>query len=53
MSQPSHSRPDTIQRLCDILERIDSQGIKSFVALDDFDAQQKLRNQARKIASKS
>ena len=53
ISQPSHSRPDSIQRLCDILERIDSQGIKSFVALDDFDAQQKLRNQARKIASKS
>ncbi len=53
ISQPSHSRPDTIQRLCDILERIDNQGIKSFVALDDFDAQQKLRNQARKIASKS
>lgn len=44
--------PYTITRLCTVLERLDSYGIKSYVALDDFDAQQKLRSQSRKIGSK-
>ena len=44
--------PSIVQRLCDILERLDTHGIKSFVALDDFDAQQKLLHQSRKIGGK-
>ena len=44
--------PSIVQRLCAILERLDTHGIKSFVALDDFDAQQKLLHQSRKIGGK-
>ncbi len=45
--------PDTIQRLCTILDRIDTKGIHSFVAIDEIDAQQKLLNKSRQIGKKS
>ena len=44
--------PATITRLCTVLERLDRNGVRSIVALDDIDAQQKLRTQSRKIGSK-
>jgi len=45
--------PETITRLLSVLERLETRGIKSFVALDELDAQQKLRSQSRKIGSKT
>ncbi|WP_455085789.1 2-oxoacid:ferredoxin oxidoreductase subunit delta [Prevotella nigrescens] len=40
------------KQLLDMLKELRDNGIRSYVALDDFDAQQKLRNQVRRIASK-
>lgn len=45
--------PETMERLLSVLERLETRGIKSFVALDELDAQQKLRSQSRKIGSKT
>lgn len=38
--------------LLDMLKELRDNGIRSYVALDEFDAQQKLRNRVRRIASK-
>jgi len=43
---------ELITRLYDLLDNIRHNGIPATVALDDFDAKVKLRDQARKIASK-
>lgn len=40
------------KQLLDMLKELRDNGIRSYVALDEFDAQQKLRNQVRRIASK-
>lgn len=40
------------KQLLDMLKELRDNGIRSYVALDEFDAQQKLRNQIRRIASK-
>ena len=49
-SQPAD---DTLlQRLCTLLSRLEAEGIPAFVALDEFDAKQQMRNQSRKIGSK-
>ena len=49
-----HPTPDTtaINRLTDVLDRMERNGIPSIVALTDLDAQQKLRDRARHIGSK-
>ena len=44
--------PSLIQDLTTVLSALKDNGIKSFVALDDFDAQQKIRQKSRKIGSK-
>lgn len=41
-----------MQRLSTVLERIDKRGIPAYVALDEFDAEQKRREQSRRIGSK-
>ena len=41
-----------VQRLYAVLEHIDTHGIPAYVALDEFDAEQKRREQSRKIGSK-
>ena len=41
-----------MQRIYDVLSRIEEQPIQAYVALDDFDAKQKMREQARRIGSK-
>lgn len=41
-----------MQRLTTVLEKIDERGIPAFVALDEFDAEQKRREQSRRIGSK-
>jgi hypothetical protein len=45
-------RDEYSKELLDTLKELRNNGIRSYVALDDFDAQQKLRNQVRRIASK-
>lgn len=45
-------RDEYNKELLDTLKELRNNGIRSYVALDDFDAQQKLRNQVRRIASK-
>ena len=50
-SSPSLS-PSLIQDLTTVLSSLQEKGIKSYVALDDFDAQQKIRQKSRKIGSK-
>ena len=50
--QPSALSPSLIQDLTTVLSSLKERGIKSYVALDDFDAQQKLRQKSRKIGSK-
>ena len=50
--QPSSLSPSLIKDLTTVLSSLKEKGIKSFVALDDFDAQQKLRQKSRKIGSK-
>lgn len=42
-----------MQRICDVLSRMEEQPIQAYVALDDFDAKQKMRDQARRIGSKT
>lgn len=46
------NRDEYSKELLDTLKELRNNGIRSYVALDDFDAQQKLRNQVRRIASK-
>lgn len=48
---PTH-RDEYNKELLETLKELRNNGIRSYVALDDFDAQQKLRNQVRRIASK-
>lgn len=50
--QTSPLSPSLIQDLTTVLSSLKERGIKSYVALDDFDAQQKLRQKSRKIGSK-
>ena len=50
--QSSPLSPSLIQDLTTVLSSLKEKGIKSYVALDDFDAQQKLRQKSRKIGSK-
>ena len=45
-------RDEYNKELLETLKELRNNGIRSYVALDDFDAQQKLRNQVRRIASK-
>lgn len=45
-------RDEYNKELLETLKELRNNGIRSYVALDDFDAQQKLRNQVRLIASK-
>ena len=45
-------RDEYNKELLDTLKELRNNGIRSYVALDEFDAQQKLRNQVRRIASK-
>ena len=45
-------RDEYNKELLETLRELRNNGIRSYVALDDFDAQQKLRNQVRRIASK-
>ena len=45
-------RDEYNKELLDTLKELRNNGIRSYVVLDDFDAQQKLRNQVRRIASK-
>ena len=45
-------RDEYSKELLETLKELRNNGIRSYVALDDFDAQQKLRNQVRRIASK-
>lgn len=42
----------SIDKLYAVLERIEENGIPAFVALDDLDAKQKIRNNSRNIAKK-
>ena len=48
----STHRDEYSKELLETLKELRNNGIRSYVALDDFDAQQKLRNQVRRIASK-
>ena len=41
-----------MDRLCSVLEHLEKKGIPAFVALDDLDAEQKIRNMSRNIAKK-
>ena len=45
-------RDEYNKELLETLKELRNNGIRSYVALDDFDAQQKFRNQVRRIASK-
>jgi hypothetical protein len=45
-------RDEYNKELLETLKELRNNGIRSYVALDDFDAQQKIRNQVRRIASK-
>ena len=45
-------RDEYNKELLETLKELRNNGIRSYVTLDDFDAQQKLRNQVRRIASK-
>lgn len=45
-------RDEYNKELLETLKELRNNGIRSYVALDDFDAQQKLRYQVRRIASK-
>lgn len=49
---PASLDPALVQRLYAVLEHIDTHGIPAYVALDEFDAEQKRREQSRKIGSK-
>lgn len=43
----------TLDRLADILDRIERNGIKSLIGIDEIDAQNKKREESRNIAKKS
>ncbi len=45
-------RDEYNKELLETLKELRDNGIRSYVALDEFDAQQKLRNQVRRLASK-
>ena len=44
--------PRLLQRLTDVLERMETDGIPAWLGLDQIDAQNELRNRARSIAAK-
>ena len=50
--QPSSLSPSLIQDLTTVLSSLKERGIKSYVALDEIEAKQKILQQARKIGSK-
>lgn len=51
-SQLQNSSSDLERRMIAILERLESDGIASYVILDEFEKKQKLRDKSRKIGSK-